>query len=120
MSTALKRRILLDGKPMRFLGRGLYAQRGVRLSIRTVREAAGKTQVDVATVTGMDQSDVSRLEARTDFEDCQVSTLRRYVAALGGDLQLVAAFGAHRIILSGSHPTSVDDSTLKRKHRKRS
>jgi predicted transcriptional regulator len=105
---------------MRFLGRGLYAQRGVRLSIRGIREAVGKTQVDVATVAGMDQSDVSRLEARTDFEDCQVSTLRRYITALGGDLQLVAAFGDRRIILSGSHPTSVDDSMTKKKPRKRS
>jgi hypothetical protein len=104
---------------MRFLGRGLYAQRGVRLSIRGIREAVGKTQVDVAVDTGMDQSDVSRLEARTDFEDCQVSTLRRYIAALGGDLQLVAAFGDRRIILSGSQSTSVDCSEPKRKPRKR-
>lgn len=49
----------------------------------------------------MDQSDVSRLEARSDFEDCLVSTLRRYVAALGGELELVAAFGERKIILAG-------------------
>jgi hypothetical protein len=52
----------------------------------------------------MDQSDVSRLETRKDFEDCLVSTLRRYVAALGGQLELVAAFGDRKIILSGSQP----------------
>jgi hypothetical protein len=50
----------------------------------------------------MDQSDVSRLEARSDFEDCLVSTLRRYVAALGGELELVAAFGDRKIILAGT------------------
>jgi hypothetical protein len=50
----------------------------------------------------MDQSDVSRLEGREDFEECLVSTLRRYVAALGGQLQLVASFGEKKIILTGS------------------
>jgi hypothetical protein len=50
----------------------------------------------------MDQSDVSRLEARRDFEDCLVSTLRRYVATLGGELELVAAFRDRKIILTGT------------------
>jgi hypothetical protein len=52
----------------------------------------------------MDQSDVSRLEGRKDFEDCLVSTMRRYVAALGGEFELVASFGDRKIILSGSQP----------------
>ena len=50
----------------------------------------------------MDQSDVSRLENRDDFGDCQISTLRRYVEALGGQLELVAAFGDKKIILTGT------------------
>jgi hypothetical protein len=50
----------------------------------------------------MDQADVSRLEGREDFDDCQVSTLQRYVAALGGQLELVAAFGDKKIILTGT------------------
>jgi len=54
----------------------------------------------------MDQSDVSRLEGREDFEECLVSTLRRYIAALGGQLDLVASFGDKRIILSGVQPGS--------------
>lgn len=59
--------------------------------MRTLREATGKAQVDVANDTHMDQADISRLENREDFDDCQVSTLRRYVAAIGGQLELVAA-----------------------------
>ncbi len=54
----------------------------------------------------MDQSDVSRLEGRADFEECLVSTLRRYVAALGGQLELVASFGDKKIILAGSQSGS--------------
>jgi transcriptional regulator with XRE-family HTH domain len=87
--------------------------------MRAIREGMGKTQVEVAAKTGMDQAEISRLEARTDFEDSQVSTLQRYVKALGGELQLVAAFGDRRIILAGSHPSAVDDSTTKNKTRKR-
>ena len=75
--------------------------RGVRLTMRAVREAAGKTQLDVAAESQMDQADVSRLESREEFDDCQVSTLRRYVTALGGNLELVAAFGNKKIVLSG-------------------
>lgn len=106
MSTAPKRRNLPESEPVRILGRGLRAQRGVHLTIRAVREAVGKTQVDVATDSAMDQSDVSRLEGRKDFEDCLVSTLGRYVAALGGQLELVASFGDRKIILSGVQPGS--------------
>jgi hypothetical protein len=85
----------------RVLGRGLRARRGVRLSPRTVREAVGKTQVELAQASGIDQGDISRLERRTDFDDSQVATLRRYIEALGGKLELVAAFGDKRITLVG-------------------
>ena len=61
-----------------------------------------QTQNDVAQTAGMDQSDVSGLENRDDFGDCQISTLRRYVEALGGQLELVAAFGDKKIILTGT------------------
>ena len=77
------------------------AQRGVHLTMRTLREAAGKTQTAVAEACMIDQADISRLESRENLADCQVSTLQRYVAALGGQLELVAAFGNKRIILSG-------------------
>lgn len=106
MSTAVKRRNTPEAEPVRILGRGLRAQRGVHLTIRGIREAVGKTQAEVATDSAMDQSDVSRLESRKDFEDCLVSTLRRYVASLGGELELVAAFGDRRIILAGSQSSA--------------
>ena len=101
MSTSAKRHLPPETEPVRVLGRGLRAQRGVRLTMRVVREAAGKTQVDVAAQSQMDQADVSRLESREDFDECQVSTLQRYVMALGGNLELVAAFGNKRIVLCG-------------------
>ena len=105
MTQSMKRSAQLDAEPVRVLGRGLRAQRGVHLTLRTVREATGKTQVDIAQESQIDQADVSRLENRADFDDCQVATLRRYIAALGGHLELVARFGDKRISLVGAKPT---------------
>jgi hypothetical protein len=102
MSHATKTRNESSDAPVRVLGRGLRAKRGVHLTMRTVREAVGQTQDDVAHATGMDQSDVSRLENRGDFGDCQIWTLQRYVTALGGQLELVAVFGDKKIILAGT------------------
>ena len=101
MNHATQRRIQSEMGSVRVLGRGLRAQRGVHLTMRTLREAAGKTQIDVATASQINQADVSRLESREDFDDCQVSTLRRYLAALGGQLEIVGAFGNKKIVISG-------------------
>lgn len=49
----------------------------------------------------IDQADISRPEARGNLDDCQVSTLQRYIAALGGRLDIVAVFGDKKIILTG-------------------
>jgi len=63
---------------------------GHELDLRAIRELAGKTQVDVAGATTMSQSEVSKLERRTDH---RLSTLQRYVEALGGTLEVFAVFG---------------------------
>jgi hypothetical protein len=101
MTQSARRRAEPDIEPVRVLGRGLRAARGVHLTLRALRDAVGKTQVDVAKQSQIDQADISRLERRSDFEDCQVTTLRRYVEALGGSLELVARFGDKRIAISG-------------------
>lgn len=102
MSRATKQRAERNVEPVRVLGRGLRAERGVHLTMRTLREATGKTQIEVAESSMIDQADISRLENRENLSECQVSTLQRYVAALGGQLELVAAFGNKKIILSGA------------------
>ncbi|MSP63458.1 MAG: hypothetical protein EXR72_24560 [Myxococcales bacterium] len=74
MSTLQNRKKGLNGEPVRVLGRGLRAHQGVHLPIRLIREATGKTQVGVAAAAGIDQADISRLERRPDFGECQVAT----------------------------------------------
>jgi DNA-binding XRE family transcriptional regulator len=68
------------------------------LSLRELREMAGKNQVEMAEIVEVTQSALSRMERR---EDNPISTLRRYVEALGGELEIVAVLGNKRIALTG-------------------
>ncbi|HLK40589.1 MAG TPA: XRE family transcriptional regulator [Polyangiaceae bacterium] len=74
--------------------------RTVRLSLRALRESSGKTQAQVAKASGLAQPDVSKLEKATSLDERQISTIRRYLAALGDELELVVVskYG-HRIAL---------------------
>jgi len=51
--------------------------------LATHRRRKGLTQVELAQRMGMSQSDLSKFERRSDV---RLSTLRAYIAALGGDL----------------------------------
>ena len=68
------------------------------MNLREVRELAGKTQVEVAHAAEIAQGELSRLERRDDH---LVSTLRRYVEALGGELEIVVRFGDRSVRLRG-------------------
>lgn len=62
----------------------------MEVTLRELRAIAGKSQVDVADAMGVAQGEVSRLEHR---DDARLSTLQKYVKALGGELEVVARFG---------------------------
>ena len=59
------------------------------LSLRDLRKALDRTQVELAEKMGVGQDAVSRYEQRTDL---MLSTLERYVSAMGGTLTIVAEF----------------------------
>ena len=59
------------------------------MTIRELRKARQLTQVNVARKLGISQDGVSRLEQRSDL---LLSTLRKTVEAMGGNLSLVAKF----------------------------
>ncbi len=65
-------------------------------SLKDLRRAFHKTQAEVARVLQADQSEVSRIERRTDLF---VSTLRQYVRALGGELEIHAVLPTGRVKL---------------------
>ena len=59
------------------------------MTLRQLRKARQLTQVSVARQLGISQDGVSRLEQRSDL---LLSTLRRTVEAMGGNLSLIATF----------------------------
>lgn len=58
-------------------------------TLRRLREARALTQSTVAELLDMDQSEVSRLERRSDM---LLSTLKRFVQATGGELHVVVQY----------------------------
>jgi len=64
-------------------------------SLRELRKAAGKAQADIATALRIKQPSVSKLEKQTDM---YLSTLRNYIEAIGGELDLVVRLPARRAI----------------------
>lgn len=59
------------------------------IALAELRKQRGATQTDLAEVLEVTQANISRIEHE---EDLYLSTLRDYVAALGGELELVAVF----------------------------
>jgi DNA-binding XRE family transcriptional regulator len=70
----------------------------LEVDLRELRELAGKTQAELAQITEMEQAAISRTEKA---EDHRLSTLRRIVEALGGQLEVVAVFDNKRLRLRG-------------------
>jgi len=58
-------------------------------TLKDLRQAVAQTQEELAATLGVGQDTISRLEKRSDM---LLSTLRRYVEAMGGKLELVAKF----------------------------
>jgi transcriptional regulator with XRE-family HTH domain len=54
-----------------------------------MRTLAGKSQSELARILGVKQPGLSRLEKQ---DDMQVSTLKRVVEALGGEIHIIARF----------------------------
>jgi transcriptional regulator with XRE-family HTH domain len=59
------------------------------MTLYQLREARDLTQVSLAKVLEVNQGAVSRMEKRTDM---YVSTLRNFIQAMGGRLQVKAIF----------------------------
>lgn len=77
------------------------------MTLRELRTARRLTQVRMAKTLGITQDSVSRLEKRSDL---LLSTLRKAVEAMGGELSLVARFPDRPVViltgLAESDPTT--------------
>jgi transcriptional regulator with XRE-family HTH domain len=66
------------------------------MALQELRRARELSQAQLVEVLGEKQPNISQLEQRTDM---YVSTLRKYIEAMGGELDIIARFpeGAVRI-----------------------
>lgn len=61
-------------------------------TLQKLRKARSMTQEHIGRTLGKKQVSIAQLEKRTDF---LLSTLREYVRALGGELDLIVRFQGH-------------------------
>ena len=107
----------------------IEARAGNLATLKDLRQAAEQTQQDLAAALGVGQDTISRLEKRSDM---LLSTMRRYVEAMGGTLELVAQFPnrppvviehlapvADRRIAQGSNSGKCHSPTIQRSVRPR-
>ena len=84
------------------------------MTLRELRKARKLTQVRMAKALGITQDSVSRLEKRSDL---LLSTLRKTVEAMGGNLSLVAEFPDRPpVVLSGIAEDNPPPKPTGRKH----
>jgi len=82
----------------------LIANERRRLTLAEIRKGQNISQASVAEALGIGQEQISRLEGR---KDPRLSTIQRAIAAMGGELSLIATFpNKKRIVL---HPTPTGD-----------
>ena len=76
------------------------------MALQQLREARGLTQVNLAKVLNVNQGAVSRLEKRTDM---YVSTLRNFIQAMGGQLQVKAIFPEGEVQIEQFEPVAEEE-----------
>ena len=83
-----------------------------RLRLGDIREAVGKTQVELADELGLGQGSVSKIERAADM---YLSTLRRYIEALGGELEVLARFPEGTVVPIASLSTPKRAASARKK-----
>ena len=94
-------------KPFKNLVAGMSPERRERIAERTaemaqemalqeLRQALDLTQQQIAGSLQMSQAAVSKLEHQSDM---YISTLRRFLSAMGGDLRIVASFPEGEVVI---------------------
>lgn len=81
----------------RIRAQGRAKEMMAEMLLAEVRKAVGFTQADLAAALGIKQPTLSRLESQ---DDMQISTLRRLIQALGGELEIIAHLPGGDIRLS--------------------
>src|SRR5689334_14807139 len=72
------------------------------MTLEDLRKARDLSQEEMGEAMGIGQPAIAKLEKRSDMH---ISNLRRYVEALGGELEITARFAEARVVI-----TNVGDS----------
>lgn len=78
-------------------------ERAIGQSLKELRLAVGLTQLDLSRRLGIGQSTISKIEQRADI---QLSSLQKYLKALGSHLQIDAIFPSHSEIIFNNFYTN--------------
>lgn len=71
-----------------------FARLEEEMDLAEVRRALKLSQEEIAQTLQVGQGSVAKIEKRTDM---YVSTLRRFIEAMGGELEIVARFPDHTV-----------------------
>jgi predicted transcriptional regulator len=67
---------------------------GQEMDLAEVRRALKLSRDEIAQTLQIGQASITKIEKRTDM---YVSTLRRFIEAMGGELEIVARFPGHAV-----------------------
>lgn len=67
----------------------LYQEHLEQMPLHELRQAKALSQATLAKTLHVNQAAISKMERRTDM---YISTLRNYIRAMGGELEIVATF----------------------------
>ena len=85
------------------------------MTLRDLRKARDLTQERMAELLGVGQDNISRLESRADM---LLSTLRSYVTAMGGSLDLIVRFPDRPAVALSALFGKEEDGKGKRRRRR--
>ena len=83
----------------------------LEMLLREVRNRAGKSQTQLAQMLRIKQPTLSKLEGQKDM---QISTLQKIIAALGGEVEIIARFPNAQVRLSQFHRKNNGRRPMKR------
>lgn len=83
----------------------LYRKLMDEMPLHELRQAKALSQIKLAESLHVDQAAISKMEHRTDM---YIGTLRDYIRAMGGDLEIVAKFPDGSVKISNFTAIDVD------------
>lgn len=77
------------------------------MPLQELRQARSLSQEELAQVLHVEQASISKLERRTDM---YISTLRRFIKAMGGELEIRATFADGEVRINQFEDLQDDDT----------